>query len=73
MGFSAHLKTRCYVLLILQNCVCLRRYLMEKYFIQGGDASVNWYYVENDEDIKEAGLEFKEDMRLPFILISFKS
>lgn len=44
---------------------------MENYFIQGGDVSVNWYYVEDDEDIKEAGLEFKEDMRLPFELVSY--
>lgn len=46
---------------------------MEEYFIKGGDAKVNWYYVEDDEDIKEAGLEFKEDMKLPFNLVSFKS
>ena len=44
---------------------------MEEYFIQGGDAKVNWYYVEDDEDIKEAGLEFKEDLKLPFTLIAF--
>ena len=44
---------------------------MEEYFINGGDARVNWYYVEDDEDIKEAGLEFKEDMKLPFEMISF--
>ena len=46
---------------------------MEEYFVKGGDAKVNWYYVEDDEDIKEAGLEFQEDMRLPFNLVSFKS
>ena len=44
---------------------------MEEYFINGGDARVNWYYVEDDEDIKEAGLEFKEDLKLPFGMISF--
>ncbi|NOR80526.1 MAG: DUF1987 domain-containing protein [Methyloprofundus sp.] len=46
---------------------------MEEYFIQGGEVSVNWYYVEDDEDIKEAGLEFKEDMRLPFEVISYST
>jgi len=46
---------------------------MEEYFIKGGDARVNWYYVEEDEDIKEAGLEFKEDMKLPFEMISFQA
>ena len=46
---------------------------MEAYYIKGGEASVNWYYVEDDEDIKEAGLEFKEDIDLPFVMISLKS
>ena len=46
---------------------------MEEYFIKGGDARVNWYYVEDDIDIQEAGLEFKEDMKLPFEMVSFQS
>ncbi len=46
---------------------------MEAYFIQGGEVKVNWYYVEDDEDIKEAGLEFKEDMSLPFSMIAVAS
>ena len=46
---------------------------MEAYFIKGGEASVSWYYVEDDEDIKEAGLEFKEDLELPFEMLSLKS
>ena len=46
---------------------------MEAYFIKGGKASVSWYYVEDDEDIKEAGLEFKEDLELPFKMVSLKS
>ncbi|RLA17371.1 MAG: DUF1987 domain-containing protein [Gammaproteobacteria bacterium] len=45
---------------------------MEDYFSAGGDARVNWYYAEDDEDIEEAGEEFKEDMKLPFELISFQ-
>ncbi len=44
---------------------------MEEYFNQGGDARVSWYYAEDDEDIKEAGLEFKEDMKLPFEIVPF--
>jgi len=46
---------------------------MEAYFIKGGVASVKWYYLEDDEDIKEAGLEFKEDLDLPFEMVSLKS
>ena len=45
---------------------------MEEYFIQGGEACVNWYYLEDDEDIKEAGLEFKEDLKLPFEMLAFR-
>jgi len=44
---------------------------MEEYFNKGGDARVNWYHVEDDVDIKEAGLEFKEDMVLPFEIIPY--
>ena len=44
---------------------------MEEYFSKGGDARVKWFYVEEDEDIKEAGLEFKEDVDLPFEMITF--
>lgn len=44
---------------------------MENYFTAGGEARVNWYFVEDDEDIEEAGLEFKEDMKLPFEMIAF--
>lgn len=44
---------------------------MDEYYSNGGKTSVNWFYAEDDEDIKEAGEEFKEDMKLPFKMISF--
>lgn len=44
---------------------------IEEYYKQGGVVQVNWYYLEGDEDIKETGLEFKEDMILPFTMIAF--
>ena len=44
---------------------------MEEYYKQGGMVQVNWYYSEDDEDIQETGLEFKEDLALPFSMIAF--
>jgi hypothetical protein len=44
---------------------------MEDYFKTGGKVAINWYYKRNDEDIKETGLEFKEDMILPFEIIAY--
>lgn len=44
---------------------------MENYFKAGGDVKINWYYKQDDEDIKETGLEFKEEMVLPFEIIPY--
>lgn len=44
---------------------------MEEYFKAGNETEVNWYYEEDDEDIKETGLEFQEDMDIPFNLIPY--
>lgn len=43
----------------------------EGYFNGGADVQVNWYYKYDDEDIKETGLEFKEEMVLPFEIIPY--
>lgn len=44
---------------------------MEDYFKEGNEVKINWYYEEGDEDIKETGLEFQEDMELPFELFPY--
>ncbi|MGR8935930.1 MAG: DUF1987 domain-containing protein [Gammaproteobacteria bacterium] len=44
---------------------------MESYFKAGGDVRIHWYYKADDEDIKETGLEFKEEMVLPFEIIPY--
>ena len=35
----------------------------------GGDVKVNWYYAESDEDIFEAGEDYKSLTEVPFELI----
>jgi len=37
-----------------------------------GEVIINWLYNENDDDIQEAGDEYKSMLKLPFELISFK-
>ena len=44
---------------------------LEHYYKEGNDAQVNWYHEDHDDDIKETGLEFQEDMELPFTLIPY--
>lgn len=44
---------------------------MEDYFKSGNETQVNWYYEEDDDDIKETGLEFQEDLDIPFNLIPY--
>lgn len=44
---------------------------MEEYFESGGEAKITWYYENDDEDIRETGLEFKEDVALPFEMIAY--
>ncbi len=44
---------------------------LEEYYKTGQEVKINWYYEQDDEDIKETGLEFQEDMELPFELLSY--
>lgn len=44
---------------------------MEEYYKQGNEVQVNWYYESDDEDIKETGLEFREDIKLPFSVLPY--
>lgn len=43
---------------------------LEEFFQQGNDITVNWLYIEEDDNILEYGEEFKEDLQdLPFNLV----
>ena len=44
---------------------------LEDYYKQGNTVQINWYYEQHDEDIKETGLEFQEDMELPFDVLPY--
>ena len=44
---------------------------LEDYYKTGHTVQVFWYYEPHDEDIKETGLEFQEDMELPFVLLAY--
>jgi hypothetical protein len=41
----------------------------EKIFTDGKNAKVHWYYDEDDEDMKEAGEDFKVLSKLPIDII----
>jgi hypothetical protein len=43
----------------------------EGYFKSGAEVAIDWYYKAGDDDIKETGLEFKEEMVLPFEIIPY--
>ncbi|MCP5046272.1 MAG: DUF1987 domain-containing protein [bacterium] len=46
--------------------------LLETYYQEGQQVSINWYYAEDDEDILETGEEFSEDTKVPMNLIPYK-
>ncbi len=45
--------------------------ILEIYYKNGGSAKVFWYYRKNDKDIEDVGKEFKEDLELPFEMVSY--
>jgi hypothetical protein len=45
--------------------------ILEQYHQTQGNVKVNWYYAEDDEDIKETGEELGEDIDLPISFISY--
>ncbi|MDJ0840840.1 MAG: DUF1987 domain-containing protein [Acidobacteriota bacterium] len=45
--------------------------ILEEYAASDKDVTVNWYYQEDDEDIKESGEDFAEDLNLTFNLIAY--
>ncbi|MFN8256115.1 MAG: DUF1987 domain-containing protein [Bacteroidales bacterium] len=45
--------------------------ILEKVFLAGHDVSINWYCPKEDEDITEAGYEYKELLKVPVTLINY--
>ncbi len=45
---------------------------MEEYYNDDNKVQINWYYEKDDEDIKDIGLEFQEDLQLPFHVLSYE-
>lgn len=43
--------------------------LLEKAHSQGNPITINWYYHPDNENAKELGEEYKEEIELPFNLI----
>lgn len=44
----------------------------EDYHKEYGSVTVYWYYPDDDEDIRETGLEYAEIIKLPFNHIGYK-
>ncbi|MBN1969842.1 MAG: DUF1987 domain-containing protein [Candidatus Delongbacteria bacterium] len=45
--------------------------ILETYHKKDGKILVSWFYEKNDEDMKETGEEFAEDIEIPFKFISY--
>lgn len=46
---------------------------LEKIYLDGKEVELEWYYEEQDEDMKESGEDFKEILKLPFYMIALES
>ncbi len=44
--------------------------ILDEHHASGGEVSVYWRYQEDDEDIRESGEDFAEDLKLPFHIIA---
>lgn len=42
---------------------------LTKYNQSGGSVEINWFYADDDDDIREMGEELKEDTDIPFNII----
>lgn len=49
------------------KCLLILFKKLEK--LNGTDVSVNWYFEEDDEDMKEAGEDYQAIINLPFTII----
>ena len=45
--------------------------ILDQYHKSGGDVKINWYYAEDDEDIRETGEELCEDLGFPITFIPY--
>ena len=45
--------------------------ILEEFSGRGNQVIVNWYFQEDDEDIRESGEDFAEDLDLEFNLIPY--
>lgn len=45
--------------------------LLQEYYENNGTIKVNWYYEEDDDEIKEAGEELFEDIEFDYELVEF--
>ncbi|KPK88196.1 MAG: nuclear pore complex subunit [Bacteroides sp. SM23_62_1] len=45
--------------------------MFEEMIEEGHDVLVKWFYLEDDEDMQEAGMEYSEMIRIPFEIISY--
>jgi hypothetical protein len=46
--------------------------ILEQYYKNDGSVKINWYYAEDDEDIRETGDELAEDFDFPIAFISYQ-
>ncbi len=53
------------------KCILDSFEILEQYFQSGGDVKINWFYAEDDEDIKETGEELGEDFSFPIEYIAY--
>ncbi|NBU97548.1 MAG: DUF1987 domain-containing protein [Spirochaetia bacterium] len=44
---------------------------LDKYYSNSGIVEINWYYEEDDDDMKETGEEFSSDLKAPFQLVYY--
>ncbi len=46
-------------------------YRMEDLYSKGYDVVVKWYYPDDDEDMRETGIEYSEIIKVPFKQIGY--
>lgn len=53
------------------KCILNILEILEDAHNEGKTIDLNWYYLEDDEDMLESGQEFGEDMAIPFHYIAY--
>lgn len=46
---------------------------LEMMYLQDHDVIIYWYYEEEDEDMKESGEDFKDILKVPIEMVSYKT